>query len=128
MVLNQGAQHGSQWGPIRSIVEKIGCAAETLRNWVRRSERDVGARPGQTTDERERVKELERRGAWVRWFNTSGCLSRWAMFPPAEFESQYHESLTIPSAKQHSRNRVSDNPGAIQRRDMPLTPDRDDRD
>ena len=40
--------------------EKMGCTAETLRKWVRRAERDAGQRPGLTTSERERLKELER--------------------------------------------------------------------
>lgn len=43
-------------GRITSIAEKIGCSAETLRNWVRRAERDTGRRPGLTTEERERLK------------------------------------------------------------------------
>ena len=37
-----------------------GCTAETLRKWVRRSQRDAGTRPGLTTGERERLKDLER--------------------------------------------------------------------
>jgi len=52
--------HGSQWAAIRSISEKIGCTAETLRKWVRRVERDEGVRPGLTTDERQRLKDQER--------------------------------------------------------------------
>jgi transposase len=60
MVQEQSAQHGSEWGAMRSIAEKIGCSAETLRNWVRQSERDNGTRPGVTTDERQRLRELER--------------------------------------------------------------------
>lgn len=47
-------------GEISSIASKIGCAAETLRQWVRRSERDSGRRPGVTTEEQTRVKALER--------------------------------------------------------------------
>jgi transposase-like protein len=43
-----------------SIAGKIGCTAETLRKWVRQEERDSGKRPGLTTAERERLKELER--------------------------------------------------------------------
>ena len=45
---------------ISSIAAKIGCTAETLRLWVRRTERDQGKRAGLTTDERERLKALER--------------------------------------------------------------------
>ena len=60
MVLEQEREHDSQWAAIRSIASKIGCSSEALRNWVRQSERDVGRRPGLTTDERRRLKELER--------------------------------------------------------------------
>ena len=43
-----------------SIASKIGCTAETLRKWVRQAERDAGRRPGLTTDEKQRLKDLER--------------------------------------------------------------------
>jgi transposase-like protein len=43
--------HASQWAAVISMVEKIGCAAETLRSWVRQAERDGGRWPGLTTDE-----------------------------------------------------------------------------
>ena len=45
---------------IRSMAEKLGWTAETLRRWVRQDERDHGRRPSLTTDERQRLKELER--------------------------------------------------------------------
>ena len=45
---------------IASIAGKIGCTAETLRKWVRRRERDEGKRAGLTTDERLRLRDLER--------------------------------------------------------------------
>jgi transposase len=51
---------GWQRSAIQSIAAKIGCSGETLRNWVRQSERDRDVRPGQTTDERERIRALER--------------------------------------------------------------------
>ena len=60
MVFDQEPEHDSQWATIRSIAEKIGCSSETLRNWVRQAERDAGRRPGLTTEELERLKELER--------------------------------------------------------------------
>ena len=60
MVVEHEAAHVSQWAAITSIAEKIGCAAETLRKWVRQAERDQGVRGGLTTSERERLTELER--------------------------------------------------------------------
>jgi transposase len=60
MVLEHQDEHDSQWAAITSIAEKIGCSAETLRHWVRQAERDQGRRPGLTTDERQRLKQLER--------------------------------------------------------------------
>lgn len=60
LVSEHEREYESQWAAIRSIAEKIGCAAETLRKWVRQAERDEGRRPGLTTEERERLKDLER--------------------------------------------------------------------
>jgi transposase len=60
LVFAQQEKHESQWAAIVSIAEKMGCTAETLRKWVRRAERDTGQRPGLTTSERERMKDLER--------------------------------------------------------------------
>ena len=69
MVLEHQGEHGSQWAAIRSIAEKIGCSAEALRSWVRRAERDQGLRPGPTTAERDRVRELERENRDLRRAN-----------------------------------------------------------
>src|SRR5947207_7295992 len=60
LVFEQQEAHASQWAAISSIAGKMGCTAETLRKWVRRMERDSGQRPGLTTGERERLKNLER--------------------------------------------------------------------
>ena len=60
MVHEHGPEHPSQWAAIASIAGKLGCTTETLRRWVRQAERDAGRRPGLTTDERHRLKELER--------------------------------------------------------------------
>lgn len=53
-------EHASQWAAIVSIAGKIGCSPETLRKWVRREEIDTGRRGGLTSEERARMKELER--------------------------------------------------------------------
>jgi len=60
LVREHQGEYPTQWAAITSIAGKIGCSAETLRGWVRRAERDTGQRPGVTTDERERLKALER--------------------------------------------------------------------
>ena len=60
LVREHRAEHDSEWAAIESIASKIGCTAETLRKWVRRTEVDAGERAGLTTDERDRLKALER--------------------------------------------------------------------
>ena len=69
MVLEHQNEHDSQWAAIGSIAAKIGCTAETLRKWVRQTERDQGQRPGLTTEERERLKQLERENRELRRAN-----------------------------------------------------------
>ena len=68
-VLNPQGGHESQWAAIVSVSSKIGCSAETLRKWVRRAERDTGVRPGLTSDERARLKALERENLELRRAN-----------------------------------------------------------
>ena len=60
MVFEHQDEHPSQWAAICSIAAKFGISHETLRNWVRRAEVNDGSRPGLTSDERERLKTLER--------------------------------------------------------------------
>lgn len=60
MVLEHQGEYGSQWAAVRSIAGKIGCSPETLRKWSQQAERDQGLRPGLTTEEQSRIKELER--------------------------------------------------------------------
>ena len=69
MVLEQQDKYDSQWAAIVSIAEKIGCTAETLRSWVRQAERDAGRRAGLTTEERVRLKQLERENFELRRAN-----------------------------------------------------------
>jgi transposase len=60
LVQEHTPEHGSQWAAIAAIAPKAGCTTETLRRWVRQAERDGGQRPGLTTDERIRLRALER--------------------------------------------------------------------
>ena len=69
MVLEHGQEYSSQWSAMCSIASKIGCTPETLRKWVRRAETDQGQRSGMTTDDRERLKSLERENKELRRAN-----------------------------------------------------------
>ena len=69
LVLDHQNEHGSQLAAIGSVAGKIGCTAETLRRWVRQTERDQGKRPGATTEEIERIRQLERENRELRQAN-----------------------------------------------------------
>ena len=69
MVREHEGAHASQWAAIASIAAKIGCTAETLHLWVRQAERDQGVRAGPTTDDRERIRALERENRELRQAN-----------------------------------------------------------
>jgi len=60
MVFDHTDEHPSQWATMRSVAEKLDCTVEALRRWVRQAEQDAGKRPGLSTDERQRLKQLER--------------------------------------------------------------------
>jgi len=69
MVLENEREYDSQWSAIVSIASKIGCTPETLRQWVRRIKVDTGRRGGLTSDERARIKEMERENRELRRAN-----------------------------------------------------------
>lgn len=87
MVLEHVDEYPSQWAAIGSIASKMGCTRETLRNWVRQAERDTGRRPGLTTQERERLKELERENRELRRANEI-LRKASAFFAQAELDRQ----------------------------------------
>ena len=60
MVQEHRADYPSLWAAVQSIAPKICCTAETLQEWVKRTEIDAGQRAGTTTAVMHRIKELER--------------------------------------------------------------------
>jgi transposase len=69
MVLDNQGQHDSRWSAILSISAKIGCAAQTLYEWVKKVEIDTGQRGGITTEQAEKMKALERENRELKQAN-----------------------------------------------------------
>jgi len=99
MVRDHQGDHASQWAAIASIASKIGCTAESLRRWLRQAERDAGMRPGATTDERERIKALERENRELRQANEI-LRKASAYFAQAELDRRFkHDRLHRRSSR-----------------------------
>jgi len=69
MVQEHRGEYPSLWAAVESIAPKIGCVPQTLLEWVKRVEIDAGTRPGTTTAEAQRIKELERENKELRRAN-----------------------------------------------------------
>ena len=69
LVFEHQHEHASQWATIVSISSKFGMTPQTLCSWVRQAERDTGRRSGLTSEERVRLKELERENRELRRAN-----------------------------------------------------------
>jgi transposase len=69
LVREHRREHPSEWAAITSVAGKLGASPETVRHWVRRAEVDDGRRPGVTTEERERIRQLERENRELRRAN-----------------------------------------------------------
>ena len=69
MVLDNAGQHESRWSAILSISSKIGCAPQTLNEWVKKAEVDRGIRAGITTEMAEKLKALERENRELKQAN-----------------------------------------------------------
>jgi transposase len=85
MVQEHRGECPSLWAAIESISAKIGCVPQTLNEWVKKSEIDSGAREGITSDERERIKALERENKELRRANEILKLAS-AFFAQAELD------------------------------------------
>ena len=69
MVLSNEDQHESRWSAILSISAKIGCAPQTLNEWVKKAEVDSGRRGGIPTETAEKMKALERENRELKQAN-----------------------------------------------------------
>lgn len=87
LVQEHREQYQSLWAAVQSIAPKIGCNASTLLEWVKRAEINTGARAGVTTDERERMKALEREVRELRRANEI-LRTASAFFAQAEIDRQ----------------------------------------
>ena len=69
LVLEHEGDQPSRWAAIVSIAEKIGCTAQTLNEWVKKTEVDAGKRAGVPSDLAEKMKALERENRELRQAN-----------------------------------------------------------
>jgi transposase-like protein len=69
LVLDHEHEHSSRWAAIMSVATKIGCTAQTLKEWIKKAEIDSGKRAGVSTDVAERLKALERENRELRQAN-----------------------------------------------------------
>ena len=60
MVLDHEREYSSRWATIEAVASKLHVSRESLRRWVMQEAVDVGAKPGVTTLEQQRIKDLER--------------------------------------------------------------------
>ena len=86
MVFDHEHEYPSQWAAICSVADKLGPQPETVRGWVRQSERDHGRRRGPSTDELAELKRLKRENAELRRAND--ILKAAASFFGAELDRQ----------------------------------------
>ena len=85
MVQDHRGEYPSLWAAIESIAPKIGCVPQTLNEWVRKIEIDTGQRDGITSEERDRIKTLERENKELRRANEILKLAS-AFFAQAELD------------------------------------------
>ena len=69
LLLEHRDEYQSEAAALTAIAGKLGCSPDSLRVWVRQAQRDGGERPGQTTADRTRIKELERENRELRQAN-----------------------------------------------------------
>ena len=69
LVQEHRGEYPSEWAALTSIADKLGVGTEALRLWLRREQVDQRHRPGLTSDERHRLRQLERENRELRRAN-----------------------------------------------------------
>jgi transposase len=88
MVLDHEGEHASRWAAVVSIASKIGCTPQTLHEWVKKAEIDIGKRSGVPSDVSDRLKALERENRELRQANEI-LRKASAYFAQAELDRRY---------------------------------------
>jgi transposase len=69
MVRQAIAEGGERFGVVPRVARQLGIGTESLRLWVKQAEIDGGQRPGVSSEERQRIAELERENRELRRAN-----------------------------------------------------------
>jgi len=84
LVFETAAEQGEWFGAVGKVSKQLGIGPESLRHWVHQEEVERGTRAGLTTEERGRLKELERENRELRRANE--ILKSAAVFFGAELD------------------------------------------
>lgn len=90
LVLEHREDYASEWATIVSIAHKLDLNPETLRKWIRQTEIDGGQRPGIATEERARIRNLEKEVKELRRANE--ILKAASIFFATELDGQPRRS------------------------------------
>jgi len=69
MVLEHEDDYPSRWSAVASVAGKIGCAPQTLHEWVKKAEPGSDGRTGVPADLADKLKALEREVRELRQAN-----------------------------------------------------------
>ena len=84
MVRTLRKELGSEHGTIQRVANQLGYGLESVRSWVRQADIDDGEKPGTTTIDAERIKELEHEVKELR--RTNSILKSASAFFAAELD------------------------------------------
>ena len=62
-------EYDSEWAAITSVASKFGAVPQTVHSWVRRADVDDGVVDGISSDERQKIKNLQRENRELRRAN-----------------------------------------------------------